>query len=168
MTGLLNQKENVSHLPSDRFRDVVDAAPLVSIDLVVARCGMVLLGKRLNRPAQGFWFVPGGRIRKGETLQNAFQRLTLNELGVELEYASVRSLGIFEHFYDDSVFGESPSTHYVAIGCLVQLEQPLDGLPKEQHDSYRWWKMEEALASPEIHPNTKDYFRALSSFMNLA
>lgn len=47
--------------------------------------GQVLLGQRLNRPAQGYWFVPGGRIHKDETMTQAFARLTKEELGVELQ-----------------------------------------------------------------------------------
>lgn len=161
-----DQKESILYLPFDRFRNVVDAVPLVSIDLVVVQSGRILLGRRLNRPAQGFWFVPGGRIRKGERFREAFYRLTLNELGGEIAYESAQSLGVFEHFYADSVFGDCPSTHYVAIGTLILLERPIDGLPEEQHASYRWWSIEEALASPDVHSHTKDYFKALSNMMD--
>lgn len=103
-------------LPEGQFRQVISSTPLVSIDLIVMHEQQVLLGKRLNRPAQGFWFVPGGRICKNELLEEAFQRLTLAELGVELDYSQARLLGAFDHFYSDSVFGELPSTHYVALG----------------------------------------------------
>ena len=49
------------------FLHIVDATPLVSIDLVLRNeRDEVLLGQRKNRPAQGIWFVPGGRIRKNE------------------------------------------------------------------------------------------------------
>lgn len=166
LNSLSTEKGLVSQLPPARFRSVLDATPLVSIDLVVVRSGMVLLGKRLNRPAQGFWFVPGGRVFKGERLQNAFRRLTLNELGVELLYESGRSLGIYEHFYNDSIFGEYPSTHYLAIGSLVHLEKPLVNLPKEQHESYRWWSIDEALASLKVHSYTKDYIKTLSNILD--
>ena len=64
------------------FRTVVASTPLVSIDLVVRNPqGEVLLGRRLNRPAQGFWFIPGGRIRKNESLNAAFRRLSSSGAG---------------------------------------------------------------------------------------
>lgn len=48
-------------LNNDTFLGVVASTPLVSIDLVVqSEHGELLLGHRLNRPAQGFWFVRGG------------------------------------------------------------------------------------------------------------
>jgi colanic acid biosynthesis protein WcaH len=65
-----------------------------------------LLGYRNNRPAQGFWFVPGGRFFKNETMGDAFIQLCKNELGASLTRQQARFLDPIEHFYDDCVFGE--------------------------------------------------------------
>ncbi len=52
-------------LSREDFATVVRSTPLVSIDLLVEnRRGEYLLGRRNNRPAQGFWFVPGAGFRK--------------------------------------------------------------------------------------------------------
>ncbi|HAH56817.1 MAG TPA: GDP-mannose mannosyl hydrolase, partial [Bacteroidales bacterium] len=75
--------------------------------------GEYLLGLRKNQPAQGYWFVPGGRVQKNETLDIAFQRLVQEELGVKLERSQAQFNGLFEHFYKESIFGEYVSTHYV-------------------------------------------------------
>ncbi|WP_313449769.1 NUDIX domain-containing protein, partial [Pseudescherichia sp.] len=65
-------------LSQEDFATVVRSTPLISIDLIVENArGEFLLGKRTNRPAQGFWFVPGGRVQKDEPLAQAFERLTL-------------------------------------------------------------------------------------------
>ena len=59
-------------LARDDFAQVLRHTPLVSIDLIVRdRDRRVLLGVRVNRPAQGSWFVPGGRIYKYESLDAA-------------------------------------------------------------------------------------------------
>ena len=72
-------------LSQEDFATVVRATPLISIDLIVENeRGEFLLGQRTNRPAQGYWFVPGGRVQKDETLAQAFERLTLAELGLRL------------------------------------------------------------------------------------
>ena len=82
-------------LSNELFRSVVDSTPLISIDLVVLNSkGECLLGQRLNRPAQGNWFVPGGRILKNETLDAAFNRLTLEELGKVSARSDARLLGV--------------------------------------------------------------------------
>ena len=84
-------------LSTQDFATVVRSTPLVSIDLIVENAqGEYLLGKRTNRPAQGFWFVPGGRVQKDETLADAFARLTQAELGLSLPIsAGLRRLAAF-------------------------------------------------------------------------
>jgi colanic acid biosynthesis protein WcaH len=55
------------------FKAIIDSTPLISIDLVVRdSSGRVLLGQRLNRPAQGFWFVPGSVFLKMNLLRRHF------------------------------------------------------------------------------------------------
>ncbi|MFA0052397.1 GDP-mannose mannosyl hydrolase [Vibrio breoganii] len=146
-------------LELDTFKTVVESTPLVSIDLIVRNSdGQVLLGERTNRPAQGFWFVPGGRILKDEAFEAAFKRLTSVELGVELSLSSASFLGAYEHHYSDNFSGDEFSTHYVVLGYEVTLDLELSELPSEQHGAYRWWDVVELLGSELVHQNTKDYF----------
>ncbi|WP_455884612.1 GDP-mannose mannosyl hydrolase [Pseudomonas spelaei] len=145
------------------FKTVVASTPLVAIDLVVRNGrGETLLGLRVNRPAYGFWFVPGGRIQKNESLDAAFRRITRDELGHAFERGQARLLGVYEHFYDDSVFanaGAGPDTHYVVLGYCLELadDLPLQP-PTEQHQQYRWWPQDELRISPRVHENTRAYF----------
>ena len=63
-------------LSTDEFTFVVRNAPLVSFDIVIKDPdGNVLVGMRTNEPAKGKYFVPGGIIRKNETLADAFARI---------------------------------------------------------------------------------------------
>lgn len=144
------------------FRLVINYAPLVSIDLIVQNeQGYILLGKRLNRPAQGTWFVPGGRVRKNETLDDAFRRLTINELGQAFERAQGEFLGVFEHFYGDSAFGVAsgaPNTHYVVLAYQLHLLSTKGGdIPLVQHSEFQWWSPQKATRSEDVHSNTKAY-----------
>ncbi|WP_028238974.1 GDP-mannose mannosyl hydrolase [Stutzerimonas azotifigens] len=151
-------------LDADRFRTVVAATPLVSIDLIVRRAdGAILLGERLNRPAQGYWFVPGGRIRKNESLDLAFARLSEGELGRVFSRDRARLLGVYEHFYRDSVFGEQPDTHYVVLGYLIELGGGEDlEPPHEQHGRYRWSTPQQMRADEQVHPHSLAYLEALA------
>ena len=147
------------YLDDKTFTTVLESTPLVSIDLLVEdSCGKFLLGERLNRPAKGFWFVPGGRILKNETLKSAFQRLTSAELGKKLDINDAILQGPYDHIYEDSVFGDSPSTHYVAIAYRLKVEEIKD-LPCEQHASYTWLSPSEIVERCDIHANTKAYFQ---------
>jgi len=148
------------------FRLVVGATPLVSMDLVVQNQeGKILLGQRLNRPAKGFWFVPGGRIRKNETLDQAFRRLTQDELGRVYERSDSRLLNVYEHFYQDSVYGKGdndPDTHYVVLGYHLQLSSDCKlSPPTGQHGQYRWWSPTDMSVSAAVHDNSRAYLQAL-------
>ncbi|WP_411388128.1 GDP-mannose mannosyl hydrolase [Pseudomonas sp. MPB23] len=145
------------------FNTVVTSTPLVAIDLVVRNSrNEVLLGLRLNRPAYGYWFVPGGRIQKNERLDDAFRRIARDELGQPFERANARLLGVFEHFYDDSVFanaGFGPDTHYVVLCyCLELADDETLQPPTEQHQQFHWWPQDELRISPRVHENTRAYF----------
>jgi colanic acid biosynthesis protein WcaH len=164
-----------SMLDDATFKTVIDSTPLISIDLVVRdSSGRVLLGRRLNRPAQGFWFVPGGRILKAESMTAAFRRLTLIELGVEVDITDARYLGLYEHFYDDSIYtGESNgvaiNTHYVVNGFEVVLTSAknltANTLPAEQHGAYQWFSEEALMTSDEVHVHSKWYFDKDKGFL---
>jgi len=147
-------------LDKDVFSTVIESTPLVSIDLVVLnKQGQALLGQRLNKPAQGNWFVPGGRILKDEAMADAFKRLTKDELGTEYSIEQAKLLGPFDHFYTDNVFDDEFSTHYVAIAYVLQLEQDLDNLPMDiQHNGYKWFDVETLKLDEQVHLHTKWYF----------
>jgi colanic acid biosynthesis protein WcaH len=149
-------------LSHDAFLAVVRDTPLVSIDLVVPDAhGRLLMGQRVNEPARGSWFVPGGRILKDEPLDDAFVRLTSIELGVALARADAHLLGVYTHLYETNFAGvPGITTHYVVLAYRVDLSAGLDTLPRVQHSSYRWWARDEAIASGQVHPNNFPYFPA--------
>jgi colanic acid biosynthesis protein WcaH len=145
----------------DTFLDVIDATPLVSMDLLLEdKDGRVLLGKRMNKPAQGYWFVPGGRIRKNESLSDAIIRISMTELGIEITIDQVRLIGAFDHIYTDNFAGkEGVNTHYVAMGYQAKMIADLSIEPDDQHSDMIWWSKQELLNSDKVHKNTKLYFQ---------
>lgn len=148
-------------LSQEDFATVVRSTPLISIDLIVENADdEFLLGKRTNRPAQGFWFVPGGRVQKDEPLAEAFERLTLGELGVRLPLAAGEFYGVWQHFYDDNFSGADFSTHYIVLGFRLKVNQADLALPDAQHEAYRWLTPEALLASENVHDNSRAYFLA--------
>lgn len=144
------------------FLDVIRLTPLVSIDLIVTDGNRrVLLGQRRNRPAQDSWFVPGGRIRKGETLDTAFTRVVRDELGIaSVQRSSSRLFGVFEHHYDDNFAGAPDvATHYVVLAYSITLSGTVPIGRFDQHSGYAWLLPTEVLTRNDVHPNAKAYFR---------
>lgn len=142
------------------FREVIKYTPLVSIDFIVTnKKGEVLLGLRKNRPAKDFWFVPGGRIFKNETINEAFGRISENEFGERMDLAKASFLGIYEHFYNDNIIKDDTfGTHYIVLGYALPAELSILNCPTEQHKEYRWFSMETLFSSSDVHDNTKAYF----------
>jgi colanic acid biosynthesis protein WcaH len=148
-------------LDAETFADIVANAPLIAFDLIVEdREGQALLGLRRNPPAQGYWFVPGGRIRKGETLDIAFSRITCEELGEPIARSKARFIDVFEHFYDTNFRGTAgAATHYVVHAYRLRLDRDALRLPAQQHSRYTWMSPEQARQRADVHPYTQAYFR---------
>ncbi|UOD35869.1 NUDIX domain-containing protein [Deferribacteraceae bacterium V6Fe1] len=148
----------MSKLSLDIFKLVVQNSPLVSIDFLVVNNNRYLLGKRKNPPANGFYFTVGGRIFKNEKIEDAQRRILKEELNINDEITSrSKFLGVFEHFYDDSIFGNNISTHYVNLAYLVGIKIP-DNLPDVQHSEYVWFTKDEIMKNEKIHNYVKLYF----------
>ena len=143
-------------LDDQTFEAVISSTPLISIDLLVKKDNKILLGKRINKPAQGYLFSIGGRVYKNETIDSAMMRIASNELNISLKLTP-SFIGVFEHFYDDSIY-EDVSTHYVNLAYEIEIEETLH-LPVEQHNEYQWLTIDELLKSKQVHKYVKDYFK---------
>ena len=80
--------------------------------------------------------MPGGRVQKDETLTDAFERLTLAELGLQLPMAAGQFYGVWQHFYDDNFSGTGFSTHYIVLGFRLKVSEADLRLPDSQHDDF--------------------------------
>ena len=138
------------------FKTIIDSTPLISIDILLKKDNKVLLGRRINKPAQGYFFSTGGRINKNETIDSAMVRIVKNELNIELKFMP-KFIGVFEHFYDDSIY-KDVSTHCVNLAYEYEVKETLD-LPTEQHSEYKWFAVNELLESKQVHKYVKDYFK---------
>ncbi|WP_435196102.1 NUDIX domain-containing protein [Natronomonas sp. EA1] len=143
-------------IPDDDWRTIVAHTPIVSVDLLVRIDEGLLFGKRENEPLKGAWFLPGGRVHKGETRTEAVHRVAREELGLDVEI--VESLGAFEHIYDTADVDVADGKHYLANGYVVDVvggELRVD----DQHADLR------VFASPPepVHEYLKNYLHAADS-----
>lgn len=159
---------NNAWLSPDQFSQACAALPLVSLDFCLTRPGIdgleLLLGLRNNRPAQGWWFTPGGRIRKNEPLSGASARIALDELGLPASaLPRARLMGAWDHFYPDSAFDPSVSTHYVnlphwlALSAAEAAALTLPQGPEQQHDRWQWLPLDLAAQDESIHAYVRVY-----------
>ena len=144
------------------FKTVIENAPLVSIDLCIVCDGQVLLGKRTNEPLKGKWFTPGGRIHKNETWQVALQRIALTELGLPPDdCVHFELMGVWDHFYPNSVCDKSVSTHYVNLPHFSRFKYKPAISGDDQHDSWSWFDLEKIGNDEGFHEYVQNYARCL-------
>lgn len=143
----------VTRLSEEDFATVERLAPFVSIDFIIENVvGKVLLGKRTNEPARGFWFVPGGIILKGETIDEAGRRISIQETGHEFLPSHGALLCASDHIYDQR--------HYVVLAYhFMSKNAPLGSFIDTQHSEWRWASIEEILSDDSVHPLARAYFR---------
>ena len=153
-------------LSTETFTEACSALPLVSIDLLITRPGKdgeeLLLGLRNNRPAQGWWFTPGGRIRKNEPLHEAMHRIAAGELNLPTTLLPRATLlGAWDHFYADSAFSGAVSTHYVNLAYWLRVDGSEAGAieapagDQHQHSAWQWLPLESAMHAELVHKNVR-------------
>lgn len=152
-------------LPEEDFRFIVENTPLISVDLVISSeeenwGESILMGLRKNPPGKDFWFVPGGRIFKDETIVQATKRILQEEVKLDSESLFPYIMGIFEHHYPDNFLGNDKfSTHYVVIAKRLHLPKlDIDELPLEEHSEWAW--IEDENSKENIHDFSASYFMA--------
>ncbi len=152
----------MSFLPEADFKNIVEHTVLVAADLIIYnKKREVLLGLRNNAPAKDFWFVPGGRIFKGERVLDGLSRIAKNELGITLiENSNLNFKGVYEHFYPDSFWPNTDlQTHYLILAYEICLnDDVLSYHADNQHSSLKFFSIKDLLKSENVHQYTKNYF----------
>lgn len=153
--------DNSGWISQERFTAACAVLPLVSIDLLlITPQRQILLGLRTNHPAMGWWFTPGGRIRKNEPCEQALERLISTEIGALPAFLPRPELmGVWDHFFNESAFHPEETSHYVNLPHLLRIEIPVDisKLPVAQHSHWRWQDLSEAASSPDVHSYVRAY-----------
>lgn len=118
----------MSHTLTDElYKELCKAVPIPCVDIVVFKDEKLLLLKRAIEPLKGYWCLPGGRITKGETPEEAAHRKVMEETGI-IVYAFV-AVGTFNYFHKER--------HDIALTYLVRTASDKVVL-NFQHDECKW------------------------------
>lgn len=108
---------------------------MVAVGAIAVRDGCLLMVRRARDPGRGLWSLPGGRVERGELLEEAVAREVREETGVEVTVGALA--GIFE------VVGDP---HYVVLDFLA--EPAGDAPPRAAQDAAeaRWVPLDDVAA----------------------
>lgn len=133
-------------LPSDVYGNLVRDTVVCCVDILLVRYNPAtkrketLVVERSSEPAKGHWWLPGGRLLKGETFFAAAQRKALQETGLTC-VNPIQVLGVWNTFFPRSSWDtdESKGTQTVNPIVLVEiLEDATDIKLDDQSENCRW------------------------------
>jgi colanic acid biosynthesis protein WcaH len=139
-------------VPDALFSEFVARMPQICVDVLLEADEGILVAKRDIEPR--IWFWPGGRLYKGERLEEAAHRIAREELGIEVRIQD--RYGPYAHFWATSSAPGGPSRHTVNVvfhvrpgdeACEIELD--------EQHSDYRFLTAIE----PDLHEYVRLYLR---------
>lgn len=147
-----DRSPSVKDIPLEIYEQLHKFLPIPTVDIILVDKGSFLLVKRKNKPAQGQWFFPGGRVLKGEKLEEAALRKIEEEVGLPVTLKE--KLGADEQIFSDGPFGNS--THTISIVFLAESKGHRDSVVLDnQGEEYYWFSR----IDDSWHPYVKKYLK---------
>lgn len=139
---------NSNFIPQELYNQILSSVPIACVDITIVSHGKVLLVKRKDAPASGQWWVPGGRVLKGEMMVNTAKRKALEEVGINVH------VGPIVHT-DETIFDDGPfriPVHSINSCFFVYPTDP-DYSPAldNHHEDYLWVNA----INTSLHPYVK-------------
>jgi colanic acid biosynthesis protein WcaH len=104
----------MSFIPADEYAHIIEVLPILCVDVIVQNSrGEYLLIKRANEPRKDQWWVVGGRVLRGETLEQAAIRKVKEEVGLKVNF--MEPIGYYEDVSETNPFGLSIPLHSVSV-----------------------------------------------------
>lgn len=135
-------------IPQELYNQILVNVPIACVDIALVAHGKVLLVMRKDAPARGQWWVPGGRVHKGEMMIVTAKRKAYEEVGINVH------VGPIVHT-DETIFDDGPfdiPVHSINSCFFVYPVDP-DFLPSldGHHEEYKWVNR----IDPSLHPYVK-------------
>ena len=143
-------------LSPEEYKQVYRAAPIFCVDLVAVCDNEFLLGKRTNEPERGKWFLPGGRVFKMESLENAVARKAKEELGIRVTRKDVSFLMLGTVMSNTAAFSKDQFHAIIGVYKIAIKKKELVK-PDAQHSELKWFSRIQS----NWHPYVKEALRTV-------
>ena len=159
--------ESRKFLPGDLYGRLVRDCVVCCVDCLIVRYNPTLkrkealLVKRAAEPVKGVWWLPGGRMLKGETFFSAAVRKAKGETGLDC-VNPIQVLGVWNTLFPTSNWDTDTEkgTQTVNPIVLVELEKPgVDVKLDNTSEQYKWISLDPDEA--EVNGEDKYVLKAL-------
>jgi len=125
------------HIPQELYNQILREVPIACVDIAIVAGGSILLVRRQDAPAAGQWWVPGGRVLKGEKMKETARRKAREEVGLDCHVGPI--IHTAETIFEDGPHGiavHSINSCFLLYPVLPAAETRvcLDG----HHGGFRW------------------------------
>lgn len=113
-------------MPASLYDEVKHWLPIASVEAVIVIEGKLLFLRRTKSPAAGQWWFAGGRIHKGETLQQTLHREVKEETGLKISDSKL--INVYSRIF--------PERHDITIAYLCHCKKDKIVL-NDEHSEYQ-------------------------------
>ena len=117
------------------YEQILKKMPIPCVDIAIVANGSVLLVRRTDPPAEGEWWVPGGRVRKGEMMRDTAIRKAQEEVGIACHVGPIVHTA-------ETIFPDGPggiSVHSInSCFFMYPVGSDLDPKLDDHHAEFRW------------------------------
>jgi len=132
---VLLESNNTQYIEQKLYNDILNNIPIACVDIAVIVDGSILLVRRKDAPAKGEWWLPGGRIFKGETMKDAAKRKALEEVGLICHVGPI--VHTAETIFPDGPYGIS--VHSInSCFFLYPHDNSHNICLDSHHEEYKW------------------------------
>ncbi len=122
----LSPLEKNGIIPDALYKQIERYLPIVSVEALISINGAFLFLRRNNQPARGEWWLPGGRIRKGESFEKALRREIKEETGLGI--SDYKLINVYSRIF--------PERHDITIAYLCKCIEGKIRL-NDEHSEYQ-------------------------------
>ncbi|KMQ51539.1 GDP-mannose mannosyl hydrolase [Chitinispirillum alkaliphilum] len=127
--------EKKQHIPQKLYNEIIGNVPIACVDIAIIANGSVLLVKRKDPPAKDMWWLPGGRVLKGEMMKETALRKAREEVGIECHAGPII-------YTAETIFPDGPydiPIHSIN-SCFFLYPVSAEQIPSldDHHEDYRW------------------------------
>ena len=134
-------------IDQDLYDQILRHMPIACVDVAIVYNGCVLLVRREDAPAKGEWWVPGGRVLKGETLRETARRKAREEVGLECHVGPI--IHTAETIFEDGPRGIP--VHSINACFLLYPTHDNTGLSVTLDSHHAVWRWADAVTD-DLHP----------------
>ncbi|MBC7504070.1 NUDIX domain-containing protein [Candidatus Gracilibacteria bacterium] len=148
------------------YTDILRNMPIPTVDILFLNSqNQILLGKRNNEPLMGIYYIPGGRVNKGERSLDATKRKVFEELGINIDISRLQFVGVYDDIFENSAFDDI-TTHCIPVTYLYQLnsyEELELSLGDAQHSDLQFFSLDD----PSLHEMVQMRVRYLRKLLKV-